>query len=416
MKLLMTYSEQFLENIQYAIQTCGSQNQSIEEVITFCSSAAEEKKCREAYYRGVAIEGSIQQQSEGVKEFLIANVKDQDRIIVFLPKYARPLQTILIQVCSSRFQKQTSFLAEREKTLLPFIESNQQPHHSRIEQHMRELIYSGNYRSALNLVKDMRNNELKQLIRFGEQLFRLDFSFQMSQGEIPPIDLLVNCLTEHAIVDGEEIAYLQELKGAEEGRQKAFLFLLHNYAEFLYEQKDIIDFIVLYYRIAEESVLFALGWDVNDQSRFTKRTGAKYMLDFPNWPLTKHYHRYEQALRQYIRGLEEQKKVKIRTDKQVGFDRLTPGEVYFAEVYLFFRNKAIQECLDFRHEGVSGHGFADLTKAEIENICGGKTPLQLLEPLLQQHGLLPEYSIFQILNKAILALMAREKEVQLQGT
>jgi hypothetical protein len=414
MKLLLTYSDHLVEHIHHASRILKSHTSVIEEVIVFCQTREEEMSVP-GLHTSVVIEGRIQQQSARLKEFLQTSLNENDSILVFLHSNALPLQSILTQLCSSSYQRQTFFLAEGEQAIIPFLESNQPELSASLEQHIRELIYSGNYRSALNLVKDIKNNELKQLISFGDQLFRLDFSYHANHGDIHPLDLLMDSLMEHSIASGEEIAYIQELKGVTGGGQKPFLFLLQNYAEFLYEQKDIIDFIVLYYRIVEETLLFALGWDVDDQSTFSKREDAQYIMDLPDWRLTKHYHRYEQALRQYIRRLEEEKKVKIRADRQIGFDSLSPEELYFAELYLSIRIKGIQECLDFRHEGVSGHGFADLTIAEMEIICGGQTPLELLEPLLKQQGLLPGFSIFQVLNKAILALLMTEDSILLQG-
>ena len=61
-----------------------------------------------------------------------------------------------------------------------------------------------------------------------------------------------------------------------------------------------------------------------------------------------------------------------------------------------------EENLELRHEGVSGHGFADFNKEEFETICGGQSPLEKMDPLLSQLQLKPEFSLFKLVQKGIL--------------
>ncbi|WP_394186768.1 hypothetical protein [Metabacillus halosaccharovorans] len=303
-------------------------------------------------------------------------------------------------------------MAERMETGNGYVEEV----HMNLIQQISELIYSGNYHSAKVLFSEKvgHSRVLNELLQFGQQLFVLDFSYQSSQGVQNPIELLKQILTISKNVNSEELKYLEGLINTP-NKQESFIALLHNYASFLYEQNDMIDFIVLYYRLVEETLLYALGWDINERNYLKYREGAIYNLDFPTWRLTKHYHRYAQALEQYISKIEKKKQITIDQKRQ-RFENLTSSEAYFASIWLDFKENGIQECIDFRHEGVSGHGFADLTKIELEEKCNGQPPLHLLDSLLTNLDLKPSHSIFELLNKGIIAMLQEEvQKVEMKG-
>ena len=192
------------------------------------------------------------------------------------------------------------------------------------------------------------------------------------------------------------------------------MIILSNYAEYLYTENDLIDFIVLFYRLVEETLLYSIGWDINWNTRdeyrqFFIRTDAAYALSIPKTEkLSKHFHRYMKILKNEIRAIEDRMQVKIRRDKCVGLERLSPQDRFFADLYLFFNSKSLEDFLDLRHEGVSGHGFAEFTKEDFEVMLNGQSPLLFIHPFLKKFDLLPEVSIFNLIQKCVLALLVVE--------
>ena len=69
---------------------------------------------------------------------------------------------------------------------------------------------------------------------------------------------------------------------------------------------------------------------------------------------------------------------------------------------------ANEEILELRHEGVSGHDFADFNKEEFETIWGGQSPLEKMDPLLSQLQLKLEFSLFKFVQKGYFRNRARK--------
>jgi hypothetical protein len=320
------------------------------------------------------------------------------------------LQQMIAHECVQLFPSQVIFFMENEDE--SYFSIGQSIQDREFYYHVRELVTSGNFSAAKKLTSNrVKNPLIPRLLDLGQKIGMLDLEKNNSDEWFDDLKEVLKQLDSEQST--EEMAYVDLMKKLPDRNQKAFIAFLHNYAELLYAENDLIDFIVLYYRLAEETLLYAIGWDIRwgrstETSPFVVRKDAKYVLPIPNHEkLTKHYHRYLKVLSQEIRRIEERQRVKIRRDKCVGLDRLSPRDRYFAELYLFFKEKAFEEFLDLRHEGVSGHGFADFTKEEFEGILGCK-PLTKIESILEQQNLLPRFSIFELIGKAVLALIIEE--------
>ncbi|WP_251552092.1 hypothetical protein [Neobacillus muris] len=417
-KLFLPWSNNIVSKIKDCENKLHHHSRTLQEVCVICQTSREESQCQAFSDHQVAIKTALVYkdlpfyiQAEQLKEFLHAYIHKHDAIYILLKKETSQIGHLLTQICATAYPEQIFYLTEDDQTISsPALTLTEETHFSLI-QYVNELIYSGNYSSAQVLLDESlsgKHSEINELLNLGNQLFLLNLDKENVPGKQHPLNLLMETLAAHDISDREELDYLRRLMSVQDQKQRPFIAVLHNYAEFLYEQDDIIDFIVLYYRLAEETLLFALGWDHDWNNQFIYREDAGFKLAFPKWRLSKHYHRYNQALREYIQTVEAKKRVQIRSSHQAAIENLTSEEAYFAQLYLAFANKGIVQCIEFRHEGVSGHGFADLTKKELENLCSGKTPLQLIDPLLKRLGLKPEHSIFELLNKGIMALLQEQ--------
>ncbi|WP_042454307.1 hypothetical protein [Neobacillus dielmonensis] len=414
-KLIILWSNDFLSKIKEAERKVLSYSKKLQEVCIICSNKQEESLCHSFVSNHIAVrtvlvnnEQPVYRQSDQLKVFLHSYIDENDEIFILLQKESAPIGHLLTQIGAAEYHEQVYFLTEDDRRASRLSFTTAEETNFDLIQHVSELIYSGNYQSASVLLNERlaaKHAEVNDLLHFGNKLFLLDFENEYVPGKQNPLNLLADTLTSTDISDNEEVNYLISLLPIQDQEQRPFIALLHNYAEFLYEQDDVIDFIVLYYRLVEETLLFALGWDHDKRGQFVYREDSNYKLVLPKWRLTKHYHRYNQALQEYIRMLEEKKQVRIQAGHQVGCEKLSDEEAYFVHLYLALREKGIVKCIEFRHEGISGHGFADLSKKELEILCGGKTPLEILNPLLERLGLKPEYSIFNLLNKGVLALL-----------
>lgn len=74
------------------------------------------------------------------------------------------------------------------------------------------------------------------------------------------------------------------------------------------------------------------------------------------------------------------------------FRILIEVEWYFLQLYYFFHDKKLEELLQFRHEGVSGHGFEEFTKEQFKTLCGGQTMLAHIAPMTEMLQVKPDFS------------------------
>jgi hypothetical protein len=325
------------------------------------------------------------------------------------------LQQMIAHECVQLFPNQVIFFMEDDES---YFSIGQLIQDRELYHHVHELVTSGNFSAAKKLMANRIKNPLvPRLLDLGQNIRMLDLEKNNSDELFDDLKEVLKQLDSDQST--KELAYVDLMKKLPDYNQKAFIAFLYNYAELLYAENDLIDFIVLYYRLAEETLLYAIGWDIrwrgaNETFPFVVRKDAKYVLPFPkNKKVTRHFHSYMKVLSQEIRRIEERQRVKIRRDKCIGLDRLSPRDRYFADLYLFFKEKAFEEFLDLRHEGVSGHGFADFTKEEFEGMLDGQTPLQKIDPMLEKLSLKPNHSIFELIQKTVLALVAEETEQKL---
>ncbi|BCC09533.1 MULTISPECIES: hypothetical protein [Bacillus cereus group] len=277
------------------------------------------------------------------------------------------------------------------------------------ENEMYHYIYDfmkhGNYRAAKEIVKKhMPDQRAEELLNFAQALTQLQFHSQNGEDSF---ELLHRVLREIGS-NQEELQFVLEMKKLKQREQKAFLSFLYDFAHMHYEEDRLIDFIVLYYRLVEELLLYGIGWDVN-RDQFMIRKDASHTLRIPHWRITRHLHSYIKVLKDEIRQIENRHRIKIRRDKNVAtFSRFMERERYFLQLYYFFYDKKLEELLHFRHEGVSGHGFEDFTKDQFEALCDGESPLAHITPMMERLKVKPEFSLFELVEKAVLGLVNKK--------
>jgi hypothetical protein len=86
-----------------------------------------------------------------------------------------------------------------------------------------------------------------------------------------------------------------------------------------------------------------------------------------------------------------------------------PEMALCAELYDLIQTVEVANVLELRHEGVSGHGFADLSRDHVLEISGGVEPLERIRPLMEKFELVPSYSIFRLVDEAILLLLSESE-------
>lgn len=286
-------------------------------------------------------------------------------------------------------------------------------HERGLYHHVYELVSSANFSAAKKLLADHADHSLiVQLLELGNKLRTLDMDKHESDSLFSQLKQALSLLRSEKSCEEEE--FIDSFKSLPKQEQKVFISFLFNYAELLYEEHDLIDFVVLYYRLAEEVLLYALGWDVGSANTFVLRKDAKYKLKIPkNERVTRHFRSYMKVLRQEIYHIEQRHHVRIKFDQCIGLERLPPRDRYFVELYLFFKNESMEKFLALRHEGVSGHGFADFTKEKFEAMFKGNAPLEKMGELLDKLSLRPTYSIFKLIQRAVLGLVVEKEQARL---
>ncbi|GGA92061.1 hypothetical protein [Ornithinibacillus halotolerans] len=357
---------------------------------------------------------SYEQTSDFLLELLKREITKHDRIYLHLGQGNGSFQHVLSHLCLQHYHAQSVLLMGNGFTVEYFIRipvtermSDYQFYH-----HVQEFLHSGNYQSAKRMLKTRYNHKrINHLLDFGTNLFSLETTLA-SNPKLDMFDYLGETLRT-LDNDPEEIAYVKSMKGIRHYDQTAFIKYLYNYASFLYENEDLVDFIVLYYRLVEETLLYAIGWDYDDRSmnhtNFKKREHATYVLDFPNWWFSRHFYKYNQALREEIARIEKKHRGRVYRSGHtfIGMEHLSERDRYFVNVYLQFNDRELIHLLDLRHEGVSGHGFADFSIEKFTTICGGVSPLAKVEPILEELGLRPEHSLFKLIGKVVLGELGK---------
>ncbi|KAA9030642.1 hypothetical protein [Niallia endozanthoxylica] len=364
---------------------------------------------------------SIQERLAKVETALLNVMKKNDyHLYLILNQCQSSFLQMVMHYCVSTFYHQLTVISDPMGKQGSEVESIKiEPYLSEegLSHHFYELVISNNFKAAKSLISNRElPHELERLLDFGQELLSLQVR-KGKNGMDDPFTLLISQLEKYG--ERAEVHYVENLKKIQAGDQKAFIHYLYNYAEIVYEANDLIDFIVLFYRLAEETLLYSLGWDtrpysVPNRNSVFVRKDQPFFLQVPNERMTNHLHSYMKVLRREVRRIEDRYRVTIRRDKCVGLERLPARDRYFADLYLFFKDKGLEDILELRHEGVSGHGFADFNKEEFEAFCGGQSPLEKMDSLLAQLQLKPQFSLFKLIQKGILGLVQENDQLLVQ--
>lgn len=365
--------------------------------------------------------GSLITRQERLVSIFQELVQEEDTVFIHMGQGDLATQHAIAHLGIQDYKSQVTFLTGnglKKRYYFNYLKPDDYMSSRRFYHHIHDYVLSSNYSAAKRLVdRELKDKRISKLLQFGYDLKELNLS---DHNEC--FDLLKSVLIEND-AESSEIRYVERMKKLGVYNQKAFIMFLYNYAEHLYEEDDLIDFLVLFYRLTEEMLLYTMGWDINypenkERSRLIVRKNAKYSIPFPNWYVSNHFHTYLKVVKKEVRQIEKKhrNKVSIKRNKCTGLKKLSSEERYFADIYMFFCNKRLSDFLDLRHEGVSGHGFAEFSKQKFEELCGGRTPLEMLDPMLNTLNLKPEHSLFRLLQKAILAsisteIMDREQKV-----
>ncbi|OCS82796.1 hypothetical protein [Caryophanon latum] len=232
---------------------------------------------------------------------------------------------------------------------------------------------------AASLLLQQRDTTLQHLLTFARRL-----SYGQANGTHPENpnlywQLLEQVLTTDALATKDELQFIQLMRGMTKQQQRPFIYYIHSYCKQLYMNSDLTDFITFYYRLAEEVLLYAMGWDVQGTRAYIKRIGATQyvVLPTPKQNVTRHFFRY-------LRHAEQQ------------------SSPFAEQIVRDFSATWLLDIIHLRHNGISGHGFEPYTKERIEEICGGD-PLDKMDELLARYDLLPPHCFYTLLKEAMAA-------------
>ncbi|MFO7317316.1 MAG: hypothetical protein C0P75_009680 [Bacilli bacterium] len=329
---------------------------------------------------------TLQEKLDDLEEYLENLAMQAKKIRLIVEPHGNVLTDAAVHFCMTHFPLKTEMRMKQE------IWRNSDIHGEgeEIYQLVHHLIYLNKYQIAELILKNYSgDNDLFHLLQFGQHLLNGNATFIDSHNELFYFNLLQRVLKsiDH---DKEELQFIHVMKGLASGKQRPFIYFLQNYCKQMYKTEELIDFIVLYYRLAEESLLFAMGWDVNDSNYYWVRKNAKRSVPFKR-PISRHFYSYLKII------LEKAKE--------------NPRNKYYQELVRDFTQDWLIGLIDLRHEGISGHGFRHFSKELFEEIASGD-PIEKMNELLGRYGLYATHDLFELLQKAILA-MARNS---LMGT
>jgi hypothetical protein len=239
----------------------------------------------------------------------------------------------------------------------------------------RQLVIAGLPRAVLTIKQPKPASELARVLQFAEHL--QNAHFVTLKADLP---LVMDILTRHR-ADAKEVAYCRDMLVLERREQRAFIQYLYSLAQLYDEREMMVDFVVVYFRLVEELMLYTMGWDVDGQQRLVP---GKY--------------------RKPMRLREGERIATFAVFRRILAQR-DPGDAAADAVWATITRPEVADVLELRHEGVSGHGFADLSRDRVLALSGGKEPLKWLEPLLERFELVPAYSIFRLVDEAALLLL-----------
>jgi hypothetical protein len=246
----------------------------------------------------------------------------------------------------------------------------------------RELVLSGNYRSVKQLYKPSINSDLWRLLTLAENLHNCHATGLQSE-----LELVIRIL-EQFRSDPKELEFCRQMLALEGKEQRAFIAYLYSLAQLFDEREAMVDFIVIFFRLMEELMLYAIGWDVDNQQKLKESNYRR--------PIVLNEGERIATFAVFKRVLE----------KHAGSEK----EQLCAELVALLHREEVARVLEIRHEGVSGHGFADLSRDRVLQVSGGVEPLERIRPLMEKFELVPSYSIFRLVDEAILLLLSESEQ------
>lgn len=232
---------------------------------------------------------------------------------------------------------------------------------------------------------------VQELLQFGTKLLSLDI-FDKKELSIETMKKLKDVLAKND-ADVEEQNYVDFMTGLLNKEQLPFIHYLYSYCDFLYENNQLVDFIVLYYRLAEELLLYGIGYNIhsNPQIAYKQRLNGHKAFALRKEDGRALFRTYQKCLeRTYNRN---------QSDK------------YVQQLYNFYNAEFIQ-LLQLRHEGISGHGFNELSKEKIELYAGGISPMVKIDMLCELVGINVDNSIFLLIQSALLSELHEKMMVE----
>jgi hypothetical protein len=351
----------------------------------------------------INLNGRLLELTEQLNQLVTSIITPETTVYLQLSTGVRSLQHMLAHELSQLNVKELIFFSGNgnsvDKNGYYAISANEYLSDEKIYHHVRDLVLSGNFKSAANLIsKNSTSESILTLLAFGYDLFRLNI--KKHNGKTDPFDTLHAILAKHS-PEKSELQFIQEMKLLRREGQKQFIIYLYDVSNFYFEQNRLIDFSVIYYRLVEEFLLYALGWDVK-RKELTVRRNRKFGLALPRKDIGLYLHKYEKELRIEIRKINDRHNITIRRDKPEVLKSLSGEEKIYAQLYFLFKNKNFTNLLDLRNDGVGGHGFEDFTKEKFIEYANGVTPNEFLQPYLQMFNLHPHHSLINLVQKAVL--------------
>ena len=233
---------------------------------------------------------------------------------------------------------------------------------------------------AAELLVPSSEKDLKHLLMFARRLTYGEANFPQVTSPKKYFDVLSNVLINDVQVSEAELRFIGQMEGLIQQQQLPFIYFLQNYVGALYKQSDLTDFIVFFYRLAEELLLYAMGWDtttVKGRPMFTLRKGAKKSVVLPKGHISQHFNSYIQYLK--------------RSDSY-----------YAQQVLEDFEVSWLKALIELRHNGISGHGFTAYSHDELETICICQ-PLEKMQQLLAKYEVIAPHDFLLLLKEAIAA-------------
>ena len=301
--------------------------------------------------------------------------------------------------CMRRFANQLTFIDSDRSTRVSYLDMEPFLQKERLFQICRDLILSGNYSAAGKVLQTRpMGTEMSRLLSLADALIR----FTPEQAK-PEFNLLADVL-ERYHADQEAVAFCRGMQKLCEQDAGSVITYLYNISEFYYEQEQLVEFFVYYYRLVEEWVLYAMGWDVGYGNELRLAKGREFSLPLPRERIQTYLHHYIRVLRNERYRLARKYRSQIDRTNWKNLP-LSEQDRAYIEICMFLTEDRFNELLELRHEGVSGHGFEDFTLKECIELCGGIPPLEKLDPMLARWGVKPEHNIIQLLNHALLSVL-----------